>query len=124
MKKKAVPAKTSNMPVHRAGRNTQVTSNLPIGHAANDLQNDEIIEVGALLPVGGGEGLATEGSPAVKTSKPLDTFWSGLSSEETGPFIFPIIRQMPVKNTFRVGTEGWIPVFSSRVHAQEGQNSS
>src|SRR5258706_14407413 len=65
----------------RRGR-PDVPGNLAMSGARERAHEDPREELGALQPVGGREGLRTEGPPAVNAKKPLDAGGCGRSNEE------------------------------------------
>ena len=84
-----MPAESGNVPIDGFWSHLKVTGDLSVCHSTNGLHEDQGIEFGQFLPVGGAEGLATEGSFAVHACKPLDTTWELISIEESASLEFP-----------------------------------
>ena len=84
-------------------------SDLSVSHAAAGQVHEFGEDVGSFQPVGGAEGLTTEGASAVQAEKPLYTPGVGLSVVEADSFVSPANLQATVEHAVRVRAEGWQP---------------
>ena len=91
---------------------------LPIGHAADGVEQDLRIELGPLLPVSGGEGLATEVAAAGEACEPLDTVGADAAQEEAAAFVAPALCQAVVVHAVGIGAVRRMPAGSSGVHTR------
>ena len=80
----------------------QVASHLAVSHAADRSHEDILIEIGFFLPVGGREGLSTEGAVAVLAEKPGYTFGIGLCTVVSDFLIVGPVGKFVVVDTIRV----------------------
>ena len=84
----------------------QVACHLAVSHAADGSHEDILIEIGSFLPVGGGEGLSTEGALTVLAEKPGYTFGIGLCTVVSDFLVVVPVSESGVVNTDRVRTVG------------------
>jgi hypothetical protein len=89
MEQHAVPTEAGLLAVDGLGGGAKVTGDLAVGHAACGLGEQLGEDIGSFEPVGCGEGLTTEGAPAVEACKPLDAVWFELAVVETDLLVVP-----------------------------------
>jgi hypothetical protein len=83
----------------------EVPGGLAVGHGATGLGRQLGEDFGALEPIGGREGLTTEGSAAVEAEKPLDTVRGNLPPIESDLLVAPARRYRDVIATVRIRAE-------------------
>lgn len=77
-----MPAQAGDVSVDCFRSYLEIPGDLAVCHAADGFHEDQLIQVGEFLPVRCTECLATEGSLAMQTCKPLDSVRELISVEE------------------------------------------
>jgi hypothetical protein len=106
----AVAAEAGEVSVDGRRRDVEAACDLAVAAAGDGGQEDLREQVGASEPVGGAEGLSTEGASAVEAEVPLVTLRGVESEGEADLLVGPVMMQAVVVLAVGVGTEGWFPL--------------
>jgi hypothetical protein len=106
----AVSAEAGDVPRDGLVADAASAGKLSISRAANEIHEDLSIEVRHLLPVGGGEGLSTEGAAAALAEKPRDTLGVGEGGIVADALEIGTPRERLVTMAFRIWAVGRQPI--------------
>jgi hypothetical protein len=82
VEEKTMPSEAFGLTLDGAGRDPELAGDLAESGTGDEAEKEGLEEVGALEPVGGGEGLCTEVAATVMTEIPLDALGALVSEVE------------------------------------------